>query len=182
MAIQLPDFTVAHLHRLCDEGYEDALSAGLVALALQCDIEDVLDSPMSIWQKSDDILGDDGEISVPGVMEWMPSEYSVYLGEVGRQFNDGGDLSRNNFTGLATVTLVKPLGDCTEIVFRGAPSARMVVTAANPVTYPHQLSIGLHMIASATGMATAKLMELYVGDYKVLEREINHLTPTPSSS
>ena len=116
----LPLFIVDNVWHLFEESLDDQLHAGLISLALREDIIDVIDAPLSSWG---DVVDDRTGVITKA---WIPTKYHKYFAEVQRQMQDGGELVRNEFTGLATIKLKYPLGDLKEISLHTSPDGRIL--------------------------------------------------------
>ena len=163
--MDLPEFTVNDAWAIFDEGYGDSIQSGLIALAVQRDIEEVLEEPWSEWDQE--------------TQEWKASEYGEAIAETRRQFSDEGKLVRNEFTGLAVYTLLRPVRDIEEIRFSGPASVRAVTNMARPGM--HTLEESVIRLSHMTGVPVEILRNMYVGDYFALHEESERLTPAPSS-
>ena len=170
----LPLFIVDNVWHLFEESLDDQLHAGLISLALREDIIDVIDAPLSSWG---DVVDDNTGVTTKA---WIPTKYHKYFSEVQRQMQDGGELVRNDFTGLATIKLKYPLGDLKEISFINVPTVAYFSDIAI-YTGDHQLMHTLRMISQSTGKTIDLLRQLYIGDYTALRQEFENLAPSPSS-
>ena len=165
----LPLFTMDNVWHLYEESMADELQAGLIALALREDVNEVLEQPWSFWNKEE--------------QSWEPTMYSKHFVEVFRQMNDKGEMVRNEFTGLATLKLKYPLHDpdLTEIAFITIPTVSIVSEQAL-YTGDHELAHSLRMLSKITGKPMDLFRQLYIGDYTALREEADNLMPTPSRS
>ena len=164
---KLPIFIVDNVWHLYEENLDANLQAGLISLALQEDIDDVLEQDWSKWN--------------PESRTWEETVYSRYFIETFRQLNDTTSVDRNEFTGLATVTLKYPLKnpDLNEISFINIPK---VSTVSEQSLYQgdHELAHSLRMLSYLTGKPMDLFRQLYIGDYTALREEADFLMPTQS--
>lgn len=172
---ELPEFTVNDVWSLFDEGYGQEIQAGLIATVTMRHIDEILDEPWVEWRERINPITQVAEKA------WIDTEYSRYFQEVERQYRDGGELTRNEFTGLATVRLQIPVGERQEITFTSVPTIRLVSSAASGQS-EHELANSVRIISLLTRVPVNDLRQLYIGDYFVLRDEVNRLTPSPSSN
>lgn len=168
-----PKFYVADLTNLANEGYEEDLEVGLIALALQQDIVDIMDYPAMEW------VYETNENGEPVNGRFQENVVGIGFQEISRQFTDGGDLERNPFTGMAVIHLKYPVEELTSISFQSIPTPKMVLDIAK--YDDHIINKSVRAVSMFTGVSMEKLQGLYIGDYMVLRDEVNLLTPTPSS-
>lgn len=164
--IALPNFRVANLWQLFEEGYEDFLQAGLIALAMRCHIDEVNDSPMTVWDKEAQIF--------------RPTQIAEYFQQVGGQFRDTGTLERNEFTGLATLHLKVPIEGYESVSFVTIPTPRDVALSAGG-NVAHDLEKSALIISRTTRMPMDSIHKLYIGDYVTLREEADRLSSALSS-
>ena len=78
--IELPSFTVGQMSRIFDDELEETLQAGLIALALRRDIEDVLEEPWSEWIVPDEETGEKGHWGDRYLRRLLPRNQAPILG------------------------------------------------------------------------------------------------------
>lgn len=171
---EMPEFRVADMVHVFDMGYGDEVFAGLVAVAIERDVEDILSEPISVYVGKEDPEADS--------IGWKTSPCGKMLVEARSQLLQGGEVARDNFTGLISLELAKPLPGKDKIRFRSAPSVKATLSVDKPLQMDeHPLSVSVRLLSQCTGETVSTIEQLFIGDYKKLQEEYDRLTPSLSS-
>ena len=163
----MPPITVNDVWRVYDEGFlSSEVPAALMAFASRRHINDISDADWSTWDKQ--------------AQTWNTTPEADLFNDVMRQFSDAGEIRRNEFTGLATYELASPIDGKTEITFQNSASLKQVMLGTPSDGY-HEVQAAVWLISRLTGESVDMIRKMYVGDFRALQTEINHLMSAPLS-
>ena len=163
----MPPITVNEVWRVYDEGFlSSEVPAALIAFASRRHINEISDADWSTWD--------------PDTQMWNTTPEADLFNDVMRQFADAGKIHRNEFTGLATYDLAIPFDGKAQIIFQNSASLKQVMLGTPSDGY-HEVEAAVWLISRLTGEPIETLRKMYVGDFRALQTEINHLMSAPLS-